>query len=57
MTISELYRKLESLKNTFPNAPVLVQGWNDMGDLMDIELRGDIRIERNEVGNPVIVMR
>ena len=57
MTVSELAQKLSQISQTFPNAPVHTQGWDDMGNLQDIVLRGDVRLERDSVGNPVIVLR
>jgi hypothetical protein len=57
MKVSELVTALSKIQQTFPNAVVAVEGWNDMGDLMQFELRGDIRLERDGVGNPMIVLR
>lgn len=57
MTVSELIKALVRISQTFPNAPVHTQGWDDMGNLQDIVLRGDVRLERDNVGNPVIVLR
>ena len=57
MTVSELAQRLTQIGQTFPNAPVHTQGWDDMGNLQDIVLRGDVRLERDSVGNPVIVLR
>jgi hypothetical protein len=57
MTVSELVQRLTQIGQTFPNAPVHTQGWDDMGNLQDIVLRGDVRLERDSVGNPVIVLR
>lgn len=56
-TVTELTKVLQQISQTFPNAPVSVQGWDDMGNLQDIRLRGDVRLERDSVGNPVIVLR
>lgn len=55
--VSELIAKLDNIRQTFPNAVVKAQGWNDQGDLMDLDLRGDVRLERDAVGNPVIMVR
>jgi len=57
MNISQLITELQRIQTTFPTARVRVQGWNDMGDLNDIHLRGDVRIERDSVGLPVVVLR
>ena len=57
MTVRELAERLTQISGTFPNAPVHTQGWDDMGNLQDIVLRGDVRLERDSVGNPVIVLR
>jgi hypothetical protein len=57
MTVRELAERLTQISQTFPNAPVHTQGWDDMGNLQDIVLRGDVRLERDSVGNPVIVLR
>jgi hypothetical protein len=57
MTVSELIQVLENIRKTFPNAPVHAQGWDDMGNLQDFSLRGDVRLERDPVGNPLIVLR
>ena len=56
-TVTQLVQALQQVANTFPNAPVTVQGWDDMGNLQDIKLRGDVRLERDAVGNPTIVLR
>ena len=57
LTTNMLVARLLEIQKTFPNAPIRAQGWNDQGDLMDIELRGDIRLERDAVGNPVVMLR
>ena len=57
MTVHALATRMTEISNTYPNVPVKVQGWNELGDLMDIELRGDIRIERDRYGQPVLVLR
>ena len=57
LTANMLVARLLEIQKTFPNAPIRAQGWNDQGDLMDIELRGDIRLERDAVGNPVVMLR
>lgn len=57
MTVTELYNRLDKIRQTFPNAPVRMQGWSDTGDLTDVAVHGDIRLERDAVGNPVIVIR
>ena len=57
LTTNMLVARLLEIQKTFPNALVRAQGWNDQGDLMDIELRGDIRLERDAVGNPVVMLR
>jgi len=57
MNVTELIRILTNVQNNFPSAAIRVQGWNDQGDLMDFPLRGDARLERDAVGNPVVVLR
>ena len=57
MNVSELMRMLTEASKTFPTAQVKCQGWDAGGDLQDFNLRGDIRLERDDVGNPVIVIR
>lgn len=57
MTVHALATRLTEIANTYPNVPIKVQGWNELGDLMDIELRGDIRLERDRLGQPVLVLR
>lgn len=57
MKVQDLALALSKIQQTFPNAPVKVEGWNDMGDLMSFDLRGDVRLERDSVGNPIIVLR
>ena len=57
MNIAQLITALQRIQATYPSARVRVQGWNDSGDLADIELRGDVRLERDAVGNPVVVIR
>ena len=57
ITVQMLIARLLEIQKTFPNAPIRAQGWNDQGDLMDIDLRGDVRLERDPVGNPVVMLR
>lgn len=57
VTITQLMEKLEQVRYTYPNIPVKAEGWNDSGDLMDITLRGDVRLVRDKYGNPVLVLR
>ena len=57
MTITELMTALSRIQGTFPSAQVHVEGWNDMGDLNNIAIRGDVRVERDHVGNPLVVIR
>ena len=57
MNVTELIKVLTTIERRFPNAPVRVEGWNDSGDLTDIQLRGDVRLGRDAVGNPVIILR
>ncbi len=57
MTVIELARILHQASQTFPTAEVRVQAWNDSGDLQDVRIRGDVRVERDAVGTPVIVIR
>lgn len=57
MTVEQLVNVLTQAAQKFPGAPVKAQGWNDMGDLMDFDLRGDVRVERDSFGNSVIVLR
>lgn len=56
-TVRQLAQALHQISQTFPNAQVSVQGWDDMGNLQDFQLRGDVRLERDSVGNPIIVLR
>jgi hypothetical protein len=57
MTVTQLIRQLEHIRQTYPDMPLKAQGWNDSGDLMDFYLKGDLRLERDMVGNPVLVLR
>lgn len=57
MNITELISRLTDLRNTFPNAQVRAEGWSDQGDLMDFPLRGDVRLGRDALGNPIVVLR
>ena len=57
MTVSELMRVLQEASKTFPTAQVKCQGWDAGGDLQDFTLRGDVRLDRDDVGNPVVVIR
>lgn len=57
MKARDLYLQLGELLRTFPTAEVTAEGWNDQGDLMQIPLRGDVRLERDAVGLPTIVIR
>jgi hypothetical protein len=57
ITVQMLSDRLLEAKQRFPNAPIRVQAWSDQGDLVDIELRGDIRLDRDAYGNPVVTLR
>lgn len=57
MNVSELARMLHQASQTFPTAEVRVQAWNDSGDLQDVRIKGDVRLERDAVGTPVVVIR
>jgi len=57
MTVQQLISALQQIGYTFPDAQIGVQGWDDMGNLQDINLRGDVRLERDHVGNPLVVLR
>ncbi len=57
VTVSELIIALQQIQKTFPTARVYAEGWNDQGDLSKVELRGDVRLERDAVGNPIINLR
>ena len=57
MNVTELINRLVAIRAQFPNAQVKAEGWNDSGDLMSIDLRGDVRLQRDAVGNPVIYLR
>lgn len=57
MNVTELARILHQVSQNFPTAPIRVQAWNDSGDLQDIRIKGDVRLERDEVGTPVVVIR
>jgi hypothetical protein len=57
MTVQELLTALTRISQTLPNARVRVQAWNDSGDLQDIHLRGDVRLERSALGEPEVVLR
>jgi hypothetical protein len=57
MTVTQLIHKLEQVRQNYPDMPLKAQGWNDSGDLMDFYLKGDLRLERDAVGNPVLVLR
>ncbi len=57
MTITELINALARIQTTFPNIRVRAEGWNEMGDLSSFPVHGDVRLERDSVGNPVVVIR
>lgn len=57
LTVSMLVSRLLEIQRTYPNAPISAQGWNDSGDLMDLKLRGDVRIERDAFGQAIIIIR
>lgn len=57
MTVTQLIRQLEHVHRTVGDMPLKAQGWNDSGDLMDFYLKGDLRLERDMVGNPVLILR
>ena len=37
--------------------PVTAQGFNESGDLVDLKLRGDIRLDHDAVGNLFLIIR
>jgi hypothetical protein len=57
MNVSELMKALQQIQQTFPNAEVRVEAWNDSGDLQNVKLRGDVRLGRDHVGVPEVVIR
>jgi len=57
ITVQALIARLLEVHKNFPTAEVRAEGWNDLGDLMDIRLRGDIRLQRDSEGNPLVVIR
>lgn len=57
MNVTELIKVLTRLQQTYPAAQVRAEGWNDQGDLTAIRIRGDVRLERDAVGVPVIILR
>ena len=57
MLASHLLQHLTEILKTYPTIDVRAEGWNDEGDLMQLKLRGDVRLERSETGTPVIVLR
>ena len=57
MTVRELIQRLQQVNPALLDAPVRTQGWDDMGNLQDFALRGDLRLERDAVGNPIVVLR
>ena len=57
MLAMDLYKRLGEILKTYPTIDIRAEGWNDQGDLMQIPLRGDVRLERDHVGAPVVVIR
>lgn len=57
ITVKELATHLTRISERYQNTPIKVEGWNDTGDLMSFLLKGDIRLERDAHGNPVITIR
>lgn len=57
MLAMDLYRQLTEILKTYPTIDIKAEGWNDQGDLMQIPLRGDVRLERDQYGNAVVVIR
>jgi len=57
ITVQMLIARLMEIHKNFPTAEVRAEGWNDHGDLMDIRLRGDVRLQRDGEGNPTVVLR
>lgn len=57
MNVTELVRALTHIQRTYPDAQVRAEGWNDVGDLMDIRIRGDVRLGRDDVGKLIVILR
>jgi len=57
MLAKALHQQLTEILKTFPDIHIRAEGWNDLGDLMQLPLRGDVRLERDIDGNPIITIR
>ena len=57
MTVAQLLTALQRIDARHLNLQVAVEGWNDMGDLTQIELRGDLRLEHDSMGTPRVIIR
>ena len=57
MTVAELLNMLKAIRVKHGTTPIVVEGWNDSGDLTQIKVRGDLRVGLDKYGQPVIVLR
>jgi hypothetical protein len=58
MTVQQLHHLCATLiARNLDTVPVVAEGFNEMGDLVQLPLRGDARMTTSPVGTPVIVIR
>lgn len=57
MTITELIELLQRVRQRYPRARIVFEGWNETGDLTRIAPRGDIRLEADRMGQAMVVVR
>lgn len=57
MTVAELLNLLKRVHVQYGSTPIVAEGWNDSGDLTQVKLRGDLRLEQDKYGQPLIVLR
>lgn len=57
MTVTELLNLLKQVHVKYGGTPIVVEGWNDSGDLTQVKVRGDLRVGMDKYGQPVIVLR
>lgn len=58
LTVEQLQRLLQQATEAgHGHIPVIAQGFNESGDMVDLKLRGDIRLDHDAVGNLFLIIR
>lgn len=58
LTVVQLHELCANLMaRNLHHIPVVAEGFNEMGDLVQLPLRGDVRMTTSNVGTPVIIVR